>query len=210
MTAVIDHLVYACPELDAAVDELAAATGVRAENGGQHPGLGTSNALLGIGGRCYLELIAPDPGQPEPAEPRPWGLDHMRKPGLRAWAVAPDDLDAAVRAARAAGHDPGEVVAGRRRTPDGRELSWRMTQPPDTGDVAVAPFLIDWGGSPHPAATAPAGLALQRFVILSPDTGDLSRLLRALGLDVPIEPAPAPGLRAVLLAPGGGEITLSS
>jgi Glyoxalase-like domain len=210
VTAVIDHLVYTCPELDAAVDELAAATGVRAENGGQHPGLGTSNALLALGGRCYLELIAPDPGQPEPAEPRPWGLDQVRKPVLRAWAAAPDDLDAAVRAARAAGQDPGEVVAGRRRTPDGRELSWRMTRPPDTGDVAVAPFLIDWAGSPHPAQSAPGGLTLAQFVIFSPDPEDLGRLLRALGLDVPVQHAPAPGLRAEIRTQAGGQFTLAS
>jgi Glyoxalase-like domain len=213
VTAGIDHLVYACPELQAAVDELAAATGARAENGGQHPGQGTRNALLGLGGHRYLEIIAPDPGQPEPAAPRPFGLDHLTAAGLRAWAAAPADLDAAVRAASAAGHDPGPAVAGRRRTPGGHELRWRMTQrdrPDGSGAVAVEPFLIDWAGSPHPALSAPAGLVLQGFVIFSPDPDGLDRLLRALGLEVPVERAEVPGLRAELRGLAGGQLTLCS
>jgi Glyoxalase-like domain len=210
VTAAVDHLVYACPELEEAVDKIAAAAGVRAAGGGQHPGLGTCNALLSLGGPSYLEIIAPDPAQPRPAGPRPFGLDHVAAPGLRAWAAATADLDAAVRAARAAGHDPGPVVAGRRRTPGGHELRWQMTSPAASGGIAVAPFLIDWTGSPHPALSAPAGLALEQFVIFSPDPGGLARLLRALDLDVPIERAAVPALRAVLRDPAGGMLTLSS
>jgi hypothetical protein len=43
----IDHLVYATPDIEATVDELAERLGVRATPGGRHRGLGTWNALLG-------------------------------------------------------------------------------------------------------------------------------------------------------------------
>ena len=42
----IDHLVYAVPDLAAAVAEAEERFGVRPQAGGQHIGLGTRNALL--------------------------------------------------------------------------------------------------------------------------------------------------------------------
>src|SRR5208282_2784749 len=101
--------------------------------------------------------IAPDPAQPRPAEPLPFGLSAVTQPGLRAWAVAPDDLDTAVRQAASAGFDYAAIVNRQRRTADGRVLTWRMTTYPQSSEVAVIPFLIDWGGGEHPAGAAPAG-----------------------------------------------------
>jgi Glyoxalase-like domain len=112
----IDHLVYAAPDLPAAVAEVEARFGVRARAGGAHTGSGTRNALLALGPRTYLEIIAPDPGQPAPPAPRPFGVDGLRRGGLAGWALACDDIDAAVARARSRGYDPGEVAGGQHRT----------------------------------------------------------------------------------------------
>jgi hypothetical protein len=209
MTAIIDHLVYTCPDLEQAVEGIAAQTGVRPAFGGQHPGLGTHNALLSLASRTYLEIIAPDPAQPRPAE-LPFGLGTMTQPGLRAWAVAPDDLDAAVRRAVSAGFGYPAIVDRRRRTPDGRELSWRMTICPQPPGVAVIPFLIDWGGGEHPAGAAPAGLGLHQFLVRSPEPDRLAALLGALGLDLNVESASRPALSAVLRGSQGQDLVLGT
>jgi hypothetical protein len=207
VTATIDHLVYLCPDLGPAVAGIAAQTGVRPAFGGQHPGLGTHNALLSLAGRTYLEIIAPDPAQPRPAE-LPFGLGAVTQPGLRAWAVAPDDLDAAVRQAASAGFGYPAVVDRRRRTADGRELTWRMTTYPQPPGSAVVPFLIDWGSSAHPAGSAPAGLSLQEFGLRSPEPARLNALLSALGLNLNVESASRPALSAVLRGPKGQDLVL--
>jgi hypothetical protein len=210
VTATIDHLVYACPDLGPAVERIAEQAGVRPAFGGQHPGAGTHNALLSLGNRTYLEIIAPDPAQPRPAGPLPFGLDAVTEPGLRAWAAAPGDLDAAVREAASAGFGYGAIEDRSRRTADGHELTWRMTTYPHSAEVAVVPFLIDWNGSQHPAGTAPAGLSLHEFRLGSPEPGRLAARLRALGLDLDVEGAGRPSLTAVLRGPRGQRLVLGS
>ena len=90
--AVLDHLVCAVADLDAPRRWLADRTGVDPVVGGAHPGRGTHNALASLGS-AYLQLITPDPDQPEPHGPRPFGLDGVTADGLVAFAVRPDEGD---------------------------------------------------------------------------------------------------------------------
>ena len=53
----IDHLIYACPDLDGGVGLIETRFGVRARPGGKHVGLGTHNALLSLGKR-KVRLVA--------------------------------------------------------------------------------------------------------------------------------------------------------
>lgn len=201
----IDHLVYADPSLDAAVAGIERRFGVRAAGGGQHLGHGTHNVMLGLGPRTYLELIAPDPGQPEPATPRPFGVAGVRQGGLVGWALACDDIEAAARAAHRVGFEFGPVTDGARRTPDGETLHWRLTANALT--AGVTPFLISWGDTRHPAASAPTGLQLDSFHLEHTDPGPLLLLLDALGVDVEVRQANRTALVARLTGPGGsGEL----
>jgi len=200
---VTDHLVYAIPDLDTAVDEFERTTGVRPAFGGAHVGLGTHNALVSLGD-CYVELIAADPGQPEPARPRPFGIDDLDRARLVTFAVRPagdETLDELVARARAAGFDPGEPLAMSRRAPDGTVLEWRLTFPRDDLDGLV-PFLIDWGETPQPSRTAPGGVRLVDLAARHPDAERITAARAALGLHDPVG-AGEPAFHATVRGPRG-------
>ena len=156
-----DHIIYAVPDLETGMDTIEALLGERPIFGGQHLGKGSHNALLSLGEDVYLEVIASDPTQPEPAAARSFGLDRLTEAQLATWAARTTDIEATIRQARAAGYNPGDLVAGGRTRDDGLRLSWQSTSRPEAargetppGDWLI-PFVIDWGDTPHPAATTP-------------------------------------------------------
>src|SRR6185369_6662149 len=157
----LDHLVYAVPDLDGAVADLEQRLGVRATPGGQHPGRGTRNALIALGPESYLEILAPDPAQAAPAGGRWFGVDPNTPARLAGWAAKGVDLSRVAAAAASRGVPLGPVVAGSRQRPDGVTLQWTLTDPGLSAGVSLVPFFIDWTGSPHPAATAARGPALE-------------------------------------------------
>jgi hypothetical protein len=178
----LDHLVYATPDLDRSVRHLAEIIGVWPVEGGRHTGLGTRNFLLGLGDLRYLEIIGPDPEQPEPARHRPLGIDSLTGPHLATWAMRVDDIEAHAASAREAGHDPGPIRSKSRRTPAGDMLTWRVTEHYDV----VVPFLIDWGTTPHPAHELPVA-PLTAVYAHDPDPDHCRRRLAALGADLDVQ-----------------------
>jgi hypothetical protein len=199
----IDHIVHGVEDLEAGIEELAQRLGVRPAMGGRHVGRGTHNALLGLGGGVYLEVIAIDPEQAAPAAPTAFALDRLRLPRLVGWASRTTDIDGQAAAARASGHDPGEVQSMSRRRPDGFLLEWRLSRGTPDPERLVVPFLIDWGDSPHPSEAAPAGVRLVELRLEHPDPDALRATLAALGATVPVDAAPEPALVAILDSPRG-------
>src|ERR1700730_4436887 len=82
---VLDHVLLGCSDLDRGIAFVEEQLGVRAAFGGVHPGRGTRNALLSLGERRYLEIIAPDPQQS--LAPDNYGLKERTGPGLVGWAA---------------------------------------------------------------------------------------------------------------------------
>ena len=199
----VDHLVYATPDLDRGVEAIEKLIGVRAIAGGQHPGRGTRNALVALGPTAYLEILAPDPEQPPPQEPRPFGLDGLKESKLVAWFVKGSDLERLRSEAVRKGVPLGEVKSGSRRRPDGVNLSWQFTDPWVPVADGIVPFFIDWGDSPHPARTAAKGAALIRLRAEHSDVRGVRGMLRSLGIDLQVKRGQSPALTAVIEGPRG-------
>lgn len=199
----LDHLVYGVPALEPAGEALEKQLGVRPVPGGRHEGFGTHNALLSLGPGVYLELIAPDPSQPRPDRPRPFGLDSLRSPRLVGWAVRAGELPARTRRARASGYDPGEVLRMSRTTPAGERLEWSLSYRPEPAGDGLVPFLIDWGATPHPSVSAPPGGRLVRFRAEHPEPEAIRAALDALEVELEVGPGPRPAMWALLEGPAG-------
>src|SRR2546428_11150160 len=101
----LDHILYAVPDLAKAVSDLEQRLGVRATPGGKHTGLGTHNALLSLSDESYMEVIGPDPDQPPPPMPRPFGIDALTAPGLVTWLAKATKLARQVEQARGQGNE---------------------------------------------------------------------------------------------------------
>jgi hypothetical protein len=200
---VLDHLVLAGPDLAETVAWFTDLTGITPAPGGSHVGLGTANHLVGLGEGAYLELIGPDPAQPAPAQPRPFGIDELFAPRIVTWAVRTDDLAGLIATARDGGYDPGEPMAMSRRAPDGALLEWQLTAPRfDYGDGLV-PFLIDWGSTPHPTSRALPEATLVDLRARHPDPASVRPALAVLRADLQVDFGETVAITAVVLGVDG-------
>jgi hypothetical protein len=211
--AEIDHLVIGAATLEAGAAWLERHLGVRPAQGGAHPGVGTHNMLLGLGPDQYIEIIAPDPGQPTPAHPRPFDLDDPAlklaleaEPQLIAYVAATPAIDAVV--ARLGAAHGGEVRA--MRVPG---LSWRMAFPPQRQDMGnLIPPLIQYDGVRAAARIPDSGWRLTSLEAQHPDMGALREAIAARGLAEAIKLRQSPSARLIahLRHQDGREAVLSS
>ena len=203
----VDHLVWWCGDLAEGAARIGAVAELAPAYGGEHPGEGTANWLLGLGPSTYLEILGRDVKQPAAAlDPT---MATLPGTGLYHWAVSGADLhDLKARTARA-GLTGGELVSGGRTKPDGSWLGWTCFGLRDHGFGALIPFFIDWQGSQHPAATAPRGAQLAALRIESPEAAELQAIYSALALPFTVKPGPVPRIVARLES-GRGAIELET
>ena len=179
-----DHLIVGAQSLADGCDFIEAQFGVRPQLGGKHVAMGTHNALVSLGPRQYLEILAIDPEGHAPARPRWFDLDEPRMraslaegPRLIHWAARTDDI---------------ETVQARCPTDQGvahpmtrGDLRWRITIP-DNGHLpgaGLVPTLIQWADATHPSdRLIDYGIRVVTLAGEHPEPAPIRAALAALGL----------------------------
>jgi hypothetical protein len=156
----LDHIVVASSRHEDGIDWVEARLGARPQSGGKHVAMGTHNALLKLGPRTYLEVIAIDPEAVAPARPRWFALDEpgmqsrlAAGPALVTWVLRCESLAAAC----ARVPDLGEILPMSRG-----DFRWKIAVP-ETGALpwgGVLPAAIQWDAAPdgielHPCDRLP-------------------------------------------------------
>jgi hypothetical protein len=215
----LDHLVVASARLEAGVDWVEERLGVRPQPGGKHVAMGTHNALLKLGPRTYLEVIAVDPDAEAPKRLRWFSLDEpaMRSrlaagPALITWVLRCDSLAAAC----ARVPDLGEILSMSRG-----DFHWKIAVP-ESGNLpwgGVLPAAIQWdaradGAEMHPCDRLPdSGCELLELRLAHPAAvlgkAGILAMFRELRVVGPVELKSGPVEIKARIGTPKGEITLS-
>jgi hypothetical protein len=149
----------------------------------------------------FLEVLGPDPEQPEALRRSSEGLEGG---ALWWWAARSEAELGAVRDRfRACGVDVGPIEPGERVRPDGERLAWETFDPAPVFAPAL-PFVIRWQDGP-PLHGLPARCSLESLRLVHPDPAALSVILDGVGLSgaVTVVSGDAPGVRAAVVGPRG-------
>jgi hypothetical protein len=200
--SVLDHLLLGVPDLDMGIDWVREKTHVSAIKGGNHPGVGTRNALLSMGNRQYIEIISIDPKQTATSRTAEL-IRGLRAPQLITWAAATTNILSLLHLVKEADYAFEGPLDGSRMKPDGAILRWKTLRAlTDCGDAI--PFFIEWdAGTEHPSADSPSGCRLVSFEIRHPEVGRVRETLRKLGIIATVHPGEKPQLEAILDTPAG-------
>ena len=199
LSSAIDHLVVTAPTLASGIQYVEQTLGCKMQPGGQHPRMGTHNALLKIGVDCYLEVIAIDPDAVPPQRNRWFELDTLlpeTRPLLATWVMRTNDIH---KVTNATDLDLGVVEEMSRGT-----MEWQITIPPD-GRLplhGIAPAVIQWKGEVHPASKlAESSVSLLQLVGHHPDARHVTAMLNAANFAGPFSVAePSDGVSIGLTA----------
>ena len=197
----IDHIIWACPDLESGIDQFEKMSGVRAVTGGKHPKLGTHNALLHLGNRSYLEIVAPDPDQ----DGGPWSrsMQELTEPILLHWVIARSNLDDYTNGLSGLIGGDNEVGSISRQHPTLGMLSWEILLLPKHDHGCLVPFLIDWGDSTHPTELLERQCTMRNVRISTPDLPDMMKITSWLAIDAVFVEADDPKLEFCIDTPNG-------
>lgn len=187
----LDHITVLARTLPEGIAHVEERLGVTLPFGGMHPLMGTHNALMRLGPREFLEVIAIDPEAESPARPRWFGLDEWTgEPRLAVYVLQTRALAAHLAGNLSMAGEPIEASRG--------DLSWTLSVAPNGRPAydGAFPSLIEWPGQAHAAdRMADLGCRLTAFTIEHPEAATIDALLRPAFEDARVSFVTGPQVR---------------
>ena len=202
----IDHAIIAARDIEAVAARLWERHGLASLPGGRHPGWGTYNRIVPLGGP-YLEIIGIADEREARGDPMGRRLLAHRAAGdpLMGWCCETDEIDGVAQRLGLT------LEPGARDRPDGTRLSWRLAG----RDVALGerPFFIAWDDPQSRPGLLAAPHAVEVRGIARVEVGCGPEQLEGwVDPDIPVRALGGDGgggLRAVVIATAAGEIRLT-
>lgn len=205
----IDHIVYAVPDLEEACDYLEGTLEVKPVFGGYHKTKGTKNALLNLGDRCYLEILAIDKANDSITESRWMGVDLITESQITRWAINSNSLVDDQKKLREYNVNMGEIFGGSRETPSGGLLQWEMILPLASPTIELAPFMVNWSPSSiHPSEALANECSLIDINFSQSKSESTEKLFTDLGIDSHIHHSTESKIVIQIKTPSGKIISL--
>lgn len=172
---VLDHVVLAAADFEAALEEFTEKTGVAPKIAGAIKGLGIKTARVSFEGSSYLEIIAPDPkaGGPIGNLLKASGLTGL-KPFH--WAIRNSKAEPLKDEVNKFGYTPDHIsMFGAKE--DGTPRKWEMLYLYGHRMGGITPFYINWANSDHPCETMPIVGDLISVKVSAPDSDPIHKLI---------------------------------
>lgn len=187
MTRKIDHIVYCVPNLEKAVADLESKLGIKAKIGGRHLTEGTKNAIINLGNKCYLEILAIDHNNKEIQGPRWMGIDLIQSPKITRWALKSSNINEDSKALSKHNPQMGQVQGGSRKMQNGDTLTWEIAMPLSQPEIEIAPFITDWSNSEtHPTDNLNDQCELLELRLMHPKSHEFKNLFDTMNIDIRI------------------------
>jgi len=200
----IDHAIIGARDIEAVADRLWERHGLASLPGGRHPGWGTHNRIVPLGG-SYLEILGVADEHEALRDPMGrWLLAHTATGDpLMGWCCETDDIE------RVASRLGLALENGSRDLPEGSRLTWRLAG----REVALGdrPFFISWDAPEMRPGLLSAPHAVEVRGISWVEVGCRQKALEGwVDADVPVHAlGDGGGLRAVVIATADGEIRIT-
>lgn len=205
----LDHVVLGIDDLDKGIEALERITGVTAKFDGRDARLGTQSAVIGLGERAFLEIMAPDPkADPARVDPQFKSMVLDRLEGFESltpfsWAIGTSNFERSKALARRAGSYVSDIEPGTRKRGWGRRTDWtwaHVTRPHSN----VMPIFVQWDqDTKPPQERAPEGCRLDQLRLHARVFKSVHTLLAAMQVDVEVEGTDQESIDLVLACPGG-------
>jgi hypothetical protein len=199
----LDHFIWGVPKLEAARHSFFEKSGIWPELGGQHPSIGSHNALISLE-KAYFEFIAVDSSLPQSDHPFARELQSVREPRFLGWALQTDDFTRLRKILSRFELSLSNVAAGSRRTPEGQLIQYEYADLQGLEELGfIVPFVVRWIDSIHPSVTSPHGCQLKKFSITHASSPRFEDFLSYLNLGLNTIQGPSNGLSVELSTPKG-------